>query len=84
MADSVILHMAFQWVYSVLFLTVSTTTLFIYGRKVVRSRTRMLNDTWEWVDAPLTLHVLPGVGHGPHTQVPEIVTPRMMEWLETG
>ena len=39
---------------------------------------------WEWVDAPLTIHVLPGVGHGPHSQVPEIVTPRMMEWLETG
>lgn len=32
----------------------------------------------------LTIHVLPGVGHGPHTQAPESFTPSIMEWLESG
>jgi pimeloyl-ACP methyl ester carboxylesterase len=30
------------------------------------------------------MHVLPGVGHGPHREMPEFVTPRIIEWLETG
>ena len=37
-----------------------------------------LNDIWKWVDGELTLRVLPGVGHGPHTEVPEIVTPQIV------
>ena len=43
-----------------------------------------VNGMWDWVDGPLTIHVLPGVGHGPHREIPEFVTPRIMEWLETG
>ena len=35
------------------------------------------------VEGDLTNHVLPGVGHGPHTKVPEFVTPCILEWLET-
>lgn len=63
---------------------VTAPTLLIYGKDSRPFRNATLNDMWEWIEGPLTLQVLPGVGHGPHTQVPEIVTPRIMEWLETG
>ena len=41
-----------------------------------------LNDLWTRIDSDLTLYVLPEVGHGPHTKVPEFVTPRIMTWLD--
>ncbi len=63
---------------------VTAPTLLLYGKNSPPFMNATLNDMWEWVDAPLTIHVLPGVGHGPHREVPEIVTPRVMEWLETG
>ena len=63
---------------------VKAPTLFLYGKDSGPFQNPTLNDMWEWVEGPLTIHILPGVGHGPHTQVPEIVTPRIMEWLETG
>ena len=62
---------------------VQAPTLFIYGKDSGPFRNPTLNDMWEWVEGDLTIHVLPDVGHGPHTQVPEFVTPRIMEWLET-
>jgi pimeloyl-ACP methyl ester carboxylesterase len=60
---------------------VQAPTLLVYGRDSRPFTSRTLNDTWRWVDAPLTLLVLPGIGHGPHTQAPEIVTPAILEWL---
>ena len=63
---------------------VKAPTLMIYGKDSPFFLNPTLNRMWEWVDAPLTLQVLPGVGHGPHREAPEFVTPRMMEWLETG
>ncbi len=63
---------------------VKAPTLFIYGKDSGPFKNPTLNDMWEWVEGPLTIHVLPGVGHGPHTQVPEFVTLRIMEWLATG
>ncbi len=63
---------------------VKAPTLFIYGKDSGPFKNPTLNDMWEWVEGPLTIHVLPGVGHGPHTEVPEFVTPRIMEWLATG
>ena len=63
---------------------VTAPTLLIYGKDSRPFKNQTLNDMWEWVEGPLTVHVLPGVGHRPHTQVPEVVTPRVMEWLETG
>ena len=63
---------------------VKAPTLFIYGKESRPFRNETLNDMWKWVEGPLTIHVLPEVGHGPHTQVPEFVTPRIMQWLETG
>ena len=63
------------------FPAVQAPTLLVYGRDSRAFLPATVNDTWRWVDAPLTLMVLPGVGHGPHTQVPEIVTPAILEWL---
>ena len=60
---------------------VQAPTLVIYGANDGAFLPSTLNDLWQWVEKDLTLHVLPGVGHGPHTQVPEFVTPRIVEWL---
>ena len=62
---------------------VTAPTLFIYGKQSGPFQNPTLNDMWEWVEGALTIHVLPDVGHGPHTEVPEFVTPRIMEWLAT-
>lgn len=61
---------------------VKAPTLFMYGKNAGPFVPATLNDMWDWVDGPLTIQVLPGVGHGPHTEAPEIVTPRMMQWLD--
>ena len=60
---------------------VQAPTLLIYGKDSGPFQNATLNDLWEWVEGDLTIHVLPGVGHGPHTEVPEFVTPRIIEWL---
>ena len=60
---------------------VEAPTLVIYGDADGAFLPGTLNDIWQWVDGDLTLHVLPGVGHGPHTEVPEVVTPQIVEWL---
>lgn len=62
---------------------VQASTLFIYGKDSGPFQNPTLNDMWDWVEGDLTIHVLPGVGHNPHTQAPEFVTPRIMEWLGT-
>jgi len=62
---------------------VKAPTLMIFGKDSRPFQRATLNDMWEWVEGPLTIQVLPGVGHGPHTEAPEVVTPRIMEWLET-
>lgn len=59
-------------------------TLFIYGKDSGPFQNATLNDMWGWVEGELTIHILPGVGHGPHNEVPEYVTPRILEWLDTG
>jgi epoxide hydrolase 4 len=40
-----------------------------------------LNDTWKWVDAPLTLVTIPGAGHWSHWDAAELVTGTMRSWL---
>ena len=62
---------------------VKAPTLFMYGKKNPVFLGGALNDMWEWVEGPLTIQVLPGVGHGLHTEAPEIVTTGMMRWLES-
>ena len=61
---------------------VKAPTLFLYGKKNPIFHSPSLNDMWQWVEGPLTIQILPGVGHEPHTQAPEIVTPRIMQWLD--
>lgn len=61
---------------------VQAPTLLIYGRDSGPFKPETLDGMWGLVDGPLTLRVLPGVGHGPHTQVPEIVTPAILRWLQ--
>ena len=63
---------------------VAAPTLFIYGKRGPFFLNPSVNGMWDRVDGPLTIHVLPGVGHGPHREMPEFVTPRILEWLETG
>ena len=58
-------------------------TLLIYGGESRPFKPGTLNDTGRWVEGPLTLHTLPGVGHGPHTEAPEVVTPLILDWLST-
>ena len=60
---------------------VQAPTLLIYGKDSGPFKNGTLDGMWQWVDGKLTIHVLPGVGHGPHTQVPEVVTPTILEWL---
>lgn len=62
---------------------VTAPTLLIYGKDSGPFRNETLNGMWQWVEGDLTIRVLPGVGHGPHNQVPEIVTPMMLEWLQS-
>jgi epoxide hydrolase 4 len=40
-----------------------------------------LNDTWKWVEKPLTLVTVPGAGHFVHRDAPELVTRTMVRWL---
>ena len=60
---------------------VTSPTLVVYGREDVPLVVSGLNDLWNWVDNELTLLVVPGAGHGPHAEMPEFVTPRIMDWL---
>ena len=61
---------------------VQAPTLFIYGKASGPFKNPTLNDMWEWVEGDLTIQVLEGVGHDPHSAVPELVTPLMVEWLQ--
>ena len=60
---------------------VKAPTLFIYGKASRPFRNPTLNDMWEWIEGDLTIQVLEGVGHDPHREAPEFVTPLIVEWL---
>ena len=62
---------------------VTVPTLVIYGRDDRPLLVDGLNDLWRWVDNELTVLVLPGHGHGPHLEIPDFVTPRILDWLAT-
>jgi len=40
-----------------------------------------LNDTWDWLDAELTLVTVPNADHWVHHDAPDLVTRTMMDWL---
>jgi pimeloyl-ACP methyl ester carboxylesterase len=60
---------------------VKAPTLFIYGKNSGPFQPATLNDMWTWVEGTLTIDVLPRVGHAPHTEAPELVTSRILQWL---
>ncbi len=62
---------------------VKAPTLVIYGREDAPLLVSGLNELWKWVDNELTTLVLPGRGHAVHNEVPEFVTPRLVNWLST-
>ena len=41
-----------------------------------------LDGTWNWIDNALTLVTIPGAGHWPHHDAPELVTETILGWLE--
>ncbi len=41
-----------------------------------------LNNTWEWLDNEMTLITIPGAGHFVHRDASDLVTKRMVHWLE--
>ncbi len=41
-----------------------------------------LNNTWEWLDNEMTLITIPGAGHFVHRDASDLVTKRMVQWLE--
>ena len=60
---------------------VQAPTLLFFGEDDSALGATGLNDIWKWVDNAVTLVVIPGIGHGPHDEAPEYVTPRLMDWL---
>ena len=40
-----------------------------------------LNETWEWLEADLTLVTIPGVGHFVQQDASEMVTRSIVAWL---
>ena len=40
------------------------------------------NGTWDWVDAPVTLQMVPGVGHFIQWDRPDIVNRALLDWLQ--
>lgn len=60
---------------------VKAPTLMIYGSSSGAFLPSTLNDIWRWIEKDFTLYVVPGVGGAPHTEVPEFVNNRIMEWL---
>jgi pimeloyl-ACP methyl ester carboxylesterase len=40
-----------------------------------------LNDTWDELDQDWTLVTVPGAGHWPHHDKPDVITNMMRAWL---
>jgi epoxide hydrolase 4 len=40
------------------------------------------NSTWDWVDAPVTMVMLPGIGHFIQRDAPALVTKNIKRWLD--
>lgn len=60
---------------------VQAPTLVIHGLADQTLLASGLNDTWEWIDAELTIITLPGAGHFVQREAPERVTRAMQAWL---
>ena len=55
--------------------------LLIHGLKDQALLPGALNDTWNWIDADLTLVTIPGAGHFVQQDAADLVTRTMLSWL---
>jgi pimeloyl-ACP methyl ester carboxylesterase len=55
--------------------------LLIHGLKDQALLPGALNDTWNWIDADLTLVTIPGAGHFVQQDASDLVTRTMISWL---
>jgi pimeloyl-ACP methyl ester carboxylesterase len=60
---------------------VKAPVLMFHGLKDKALLPGALNDTWKWVEGPLTLVTLPDAGHWSHWDAAEQVTAAMRDWL---
>lgn len=61
---------------------VKMPVLMFHGLKDTALLPGALNDTWKWVDAPLTLVTIPNAGHWSHWDAAELVSSTMKKWLQ--
>jgi pimeloyl-ACP methyl ester carboxylesterase len=62
--------------------SVAVPTLMFHGLKDRALHSDALNNTWDWVDADLTLVTVPGAGHFVQQDAAELVTSTMRCWLD--
>ncbi len=60
---------------------VKCPVLLIHGLKDQALLPGALNDTWNWIDADLTLVTVPGAGHFVQQDAADLVTRTMVSWL---
>jgi pimeloyl-ACP methyl ester carboxylesterase len=60
---------------------VKCPVLLIHGLKDTALLPGALNDTWNWIDADLTLVTIPAAGHFVQQDASDLVTRTMMSWL---
>ncbi|MBL8174880.1 MAG: alpha/beta hydrolase [Bryobacterales bacterium] len=60
---------------------VKMPVLMFHGLKDTALLPGALNDTWKWIDAPLTLVTIPNAGHWSHWDAAELVSKTMLNWL---
>jgi epoxide hydrolase 4 len=63
------------------FPAVTCPVLLIHGLKDQALLSGALNDTWNWVEADLTLVTIPGAGHFVQQDASDLVTRTMVSWL---
>ena len=61
---------------------VAVPTLVMHGLDDTALHSDGLNNTWDWVDADLTLVTVPGAGHFVQQDAAEFVTATMRAWLD--
>ena len=61
---------------------VGVPTLLMHGLDDTALHSDGLNNTWDWVDADLTLVTVPGAGHFVQQDAAEFVTATMRGWLD--
>jgi pimeloyl-ACP methyl ester carboxylesterase len=60
---------------------VKCPVLMFHGLKDTALLPGALNDTWNWIDADLTLVTIPGAGHFVQQDAADLVTRTMLSWL---